>query len=44
METFILAKFEDYNPQKTYEKAVRAVPPIKAQMFFETEGCTLSVV
>lgn len=34
MEIFILAKFEDYNPQRISEKAVTAVPPIKAQICF----------
>ena len=50
MENFIQAKFEDYNPGKTTQKALRTVPPIRSQgtvilyKFFETEDCTLNDV
>ena len=31
MENFIQAKFEDYNPGRASQKALRTVPPIRSQ-------------
>ena len=31
MENFIRAKFEDYNPGRASQKALRTVPPIRSQ-------------
>ena len=31
MENFILAKFEDYNPGRASQKALRTVPPVRSQ-------------
>ena len=43
MENFIQAKFEDYNPGRASQKALRTVLlEVKAQLykFLEKEGCT----